>query len=211
MPKMVEQKLNLRYARLEQPMEGSLLNQRNFTATLFFLSFAPFVVALSFLALSFKAPAPQKQENPVRIFSSLPEEYPSVSLSFAVEDARVPIIRAYLKKYNSPLVAHAEKLVSEADKNELDFRLLTAIARQESNLCKFIPEDSYNCWGWGIHKSGTLGFESYDQAIEVVSLGLKQKYIDKGYKTPEEIMSKYTPHSNGSWANGVTQFMEDLE
>lgn len=147
---------------------------------------------------------------PVQIFTALPDSTPSLSIKLDVSDARVSLIKNYLKKYNSPLVPYAEKLVSEADKNGIDFRLLTAIARQESNLCKFAPEDTYNCWGWGIHKAGTLGFESYDEAIEVVSLGIKQNYIDKGLTTPEEIMKKYTPHSNGSWANGVRTFLDDI-
>lgn len=173
--------------------------------------FSPITIGLCFALLNVNNPSIQKTENPVRIFASLPEEYPSLSITPAVADARVPLIREYLKRFNSPLVPYAEKLVSEAEKNGLDYRLLTAIGRQESNLCKYSPEGTFNCWGWGIHKSGTLGFQSFDEAIEVVSLGIATQYINKGYKTPEEIMTKYTPHSNGSWARGVTQFMEEIE
>lgn len=188
-----------------------LTAKRAFAISAFYVLFTPVVLILSFILLASKGSVVPKQGNPVRIFSSLPGEYPSESFTLATADARVPIIHSYLSKYGSPLAPHAEKIVTEADKAGIDFRLLTAIARQESNLCKYAPEDTYNCWGWGIHKRGTLGFESFDEAIEVVSLGLKQKYIAEGLVTPEEIMSKYTPSSNGSWAQGVQAFLDDLQ
>lgn len=192
-------------------MKISFLTGRTFAITSFYLFFTPVVLILSFMLLTVKTPVVQKQGNPVRIFSSLPGEYPSQTIDLHTADARVPIIKNYLSKFGSPLTPYAQKIVEEADKVGIDFRLLTAIARQESNLCKYSPEGTYNCWGWGIHKAGTLGFESYEEAIEVVSLGLKQKYISMGLTTPEEIMSKYTPSSNGSWAYGVSSFMDDLQ
>jgi len=148
--------------------------------------------------------------QPVNIFTALPDIAPSIEASVGSEDARAEIIRSYLKRYNSPLEPYAKYIVETADETGIDFRLTTAIAQQESNLCKFIPEGTYNCWGWGIHSRGTLGFSSYEEGIYIVSNGIKKSYIDKGYVTPEEIMSKYTPLSNGSWANGVSMFLEDM-
>ena len=153
-------------------------------------------------------------DNPqsgARVFASLPDSYTAVSGQIETSDARPEIIRQYLKDHNSPLEPFAEVLVEAADEHSLDYRLLTAIAQQESNLCKVIPPGSHNCWGWGIHSEGSLGFGSYDKAIWTVSKGLKTEYIDKGYQTPEEIMSKYTPLSQGSWAFGVNKFMGELE
>jgi len=146
-----------------------------------------------------------------QVFASLPSSIPSISGSVGVEDARPEIVRKYLEDYNSPLEPYAEAIVAAADKYSLDYRLLTAIAQQESNLCKVIPPGSHNCWGWGIHSQGTLYFDSYEEAIFTVSEGLKENYLDKGYSTPEEIMAKYTPLSNGSWAWGVEKFMSELE
>jgi len=83
--------------------------------------------------------------------------------------------------------------------------------RKESNLCKIIPPETYNCWGWGIHSKGTLGFSSFEEGIETVSQGLKKTTSTKDFRTIEEIMSKYTPLSNGSWAEGVNQFMQEME
>jgi hypothetical protein len=103
-------------------------------------------------------------------------------------------------------------MVQKSDEYGLDYRLIPAIAQQESNLCKIIPPETYNCWGWGIHSRGTLGFNSYEEAIETVMQGLKKEYIDKGYTTPDTIWTKYTPGSpDGAWAKGVNQFMSAME
>jgi len=147
----------------------------------------------------------------VKVFASLPTDLTITSGYVIASDAREEVLKQYLVYYNSPLVPYAKKIVEEADKNELDFRLIVAIARQESNLCKIIPPETYNCWGWGIHSKGTLGFSSYEEGIETVSKGLKENYIDKGHRTVEDIMGKYTPLSNGSWAEGVNQFISEME
>jgi hypothetical protein len=147
----------------------------------------------------------------IKVFASLPTDL-TTTYGYAVSaDAREEILKQYLTFYNSPLAPYVKNIIEEADKNELDFRLIVAIARQESNLCKVIPPETYNCWGWGIHSKGTLGFTSYEEGIEIVSKGLKENYIDKGHRTIEDIMSKYTPLSNGSWAMGVNQFMGEME
>lgn len=145
------------------------------------------------------------------VYASLPQLLPEMDVSIDGDDARSMILKKYLRYYHSPLENYAQKLVVEADKNGLDYRLLTAIAQQESNLCKFIPPGSHNCWGWGIHSKGSLGFTSYDKAIETVSYGIKKDYIDQGFTSIEDIMSKYTPMSDGSWAFGVSKFMLDIE
>ncbi|MFC1624863.1 hypothetical protein ACFL15_00640 [Patescibacteria group bacterium] len=147
----------------------------------------------------------------VKVFASLPTDLASINGYAIAQDAREEILKQYLDYYNSPLFPFAAKIVEEADKNELDFRLITAIAQKESNLCKIIPPQTYNCWGWGIHSKGTLGFSSYGEGIETVSKGIKENYIDKGFRTIEDIMSKYTPLSNGSWAEGVNQFISEME
>lgn len=148
----------------------------------------------------------------VSVFAAIPSNSVSISTDIEVADARPELIRQYLAKYNSPLQPLATKIVEVADKYKIDFRLITAIAQQESNLCKRIPPGGYNCWGWGIHSRGTLGFQSFEEGIETVSRGLKENYIDKGLTDPEEIMTKYTPHSpEGAWAKGVNSFMGDMQ
>lgn len=127
------------------------------------------------------------------------------------EDGRLILIENYLRKFKSPLLPYSRLILSLSDEYGVDYRLVVAIGQQESNLCKKIPENSYNCWGYGIHSKGTLRFESYEEALRSYVKYLREKYFDKGYDTVEKIMSKYCPHSNGSWAYGVNQFMAEIE
>ena len=189
--------------------------------TIFFLV-TPLTIGLSLFSLvsiqkssqSVQAPIENVVIHPqsgVKVFASLPMNIPSVSGSPQASDARGEIIKQYLEYYNSPLVPLADFIVQKADEYGIDYRLTTAIAQQESNLCKIIPPGSFNCWGWGITGESTLGFNSYAEGIDAVSKGLRIGYIDKGYKTVEQIMSVYTPASNGSWARGVNEFMNVMQ
>lgn len=128
-----------------------------------------------------------------------------------VNDGRAANLKSFFRKYNSPLYDHADFIVKTSDKYQFDYRLLPAIAMQESGVCRVIPHDSYNCWGWGIYGSTVTRFSSYEEAIDTVARGLKKNYIDKGLVTATAIMAKYTPSSNGSWAHGVNTFLKVIE
>ena len=49
-------------------------------------------------------------------------------------DARAANLKAFLRKYNSDLYNHTDKIIEVSDKYGFDYRLLPAIAMQESNL-----------------------------------------------------------------------------
>ncbi len=129
-----------------------------------------------------------------------------------VADERAANLRAFFRSLNSPLYDYSDYLVKTADKYNMDYRLIPVISIQESGGCVHIPENSYNCWGWGIYGNIVTRFSSYEEAIDTVARGLKKEYIDKGLVTPEQIMSKYNPSSpNGSWATGVTKIWSWLD
>lgn len=153
----------------------------------------------------------QAPQYGTKVFGALPDPLGKVGGAAVAADAREEILRQYLVKWESPLEPYTRELVEASERYDLDFRLLVAIAQQESNLCKKIPEGTHNCWGWGIHSKGTLGFESYPEAIETVAKGIREDYLDRGYTTPDEIMKKYTPSSPGTWAFGVNKFLGQME
>lgn len=193
---------------------------KNLFLTVVFFTLTPVTIGVSLFSLLSLSTAnlPDSSQNfqklnlsGARIYASLPSTFSSVSGSVTPADARVELIRQYLARYNSRLEPLSSLIVQTADKYGIDYRLIVAIAQQESNLCKIIPPNSNNCWGWGIHSKGTLGFASLEEGIEIVSKGIKEEYINKGYLTVQQIMKKYTPLSNGSWAAGVTQFMSEME
>ena len=150
-------------------------------------------------------------QSGVRVYASLPAIFPMVSEQITSADARAEILRQYMEEHGSPLAPYAQFIVQVADRYSLDFRLITAISRQESNMCRVIPPGSYNCWGWGITGEDSLGFTSFQDGIERVSKGLRENYLNKGYATVDDIMNKYTPLSNGSWAQGVNAFMTEMQ
>ena len=132
-------------------------------------------------------------------------------------DARISIVADYLRSKGSPMVNSAPAFVMVADKYDLDWRLLVAIAGKESSFGKYIPPGSYNAWGWGIPTGAQrgIGFSSWDEGIETVGRGLRTFYFDKGYDTLLKIESRYTPPSAAQpdhpWVTGVSQFMSELE
>lgn len=152
------------------------------------------------------------QQNEYQFYTGLPSVLGSFSNIVTTGDARPEILRQFLADHKSPLEPYAKFIVEKADEVGLeDPRLIVAIAMCESNLCKRIPEDSYNCWGF---QNGTTKFPSMEWAISRVAETLKEQYLDKGLKTPEEIMVKYAPPSvekGGPWAQCVRQYLNQLQ
>jgi hypothetical protein len=132
-------------------------------------------------------------------------------------DTRAKILQSYLKAYKSPLADHAGTFITVADKYDLDWRLLPAIAGVESGFGNAMPKNSYNAWGWGVPTGAQSGvsFESWDDAIETVGKGLRNSYVDQGYDTLLAIESRYTPpsasQSDHPWVTGVEKFMAEIE
>lgn len=143
-------------------------------------------------------------------YAALPSTQNLLSDQIKSKDARIDVLTGFFQKYDSELVPYAQKIIDAADRYGLDFRLVPAIAMQESNLCKKSPKDSYNCWGYEIYGSKVKKFKDYPSAIDAVSKTLASDYKEQGLITPEQIMKKYTPGSNGSWAKGVSHFMNQL-
>jgi hypothetical protein len=191
---------------------------RKIILSISFFIFSPILLSISiiyFLFLSYNSTSHHdligQNPNHSIAFAALPSTENVLGDSIISKDARIEMLKQFFAKYNSPLEPFASDVVEAADKYDLDFRLIPSIAMQESNLCKKIITDSYNCWGFGIYGKKVTRFDSYPEAIETVTKTLAQNYIAGGLNTPDEIMKKYTPSSNGSWAKSVNYFMGQLQ
>ncbi len=195
-------------------------SMRKFVLLSIFIITAPFIFFLTLYFYLYTA----YQNNPEQMggilfeqhhtvsYAALPTSDHTITDTIISEDARVEIVRQFLAQYNSPLEPHAQFIVETAEKYDMDYRLIPAIAMQESNLCKKNRPESFNCWGFGIYGDKYLYFDSYEHGIETVTKTLATKYKGKhGLVTPKQIMSMYTPSSNGSWAHGVNFFMEKMQ
>jgi len=146
------------------------------------------------------------------VFAALPSFDQQMKTSIKIDDARPEIVRQYLAKHDSPLEPLAQLIVDLSDQYDFDYRWMVAIAQQESNLCKRIPPDSHNCWGWGIYGDKVTRFDSFEEALRRIAPQFVTIFL-KGDHTrePMEVMKTYTPPSTGSWANGVSTFFRHLE
>lgn len=148
------------------------------------------------------------------IFSTQPPTPAVMGESYVPKEARPLILKRFLESYHSPLAPHANSILEVSTKYNLDWRLLTAIAGNESLFGRVVPHNSYNAWGWGVHSQGTVRFGSWEEGMERVARSLRQDFLDQGLITLELIMSRYAPVSvenDYPWADNVRYFMERLE
>lgn len=177
------------------------------------LAVSPFILVLGLILLLtiYSQNSHQSTSGRMVSYAALPSTQNVLSTTITEQEGgNAENIRQFLAKYNSPLEPYAEDIVNAADEYGLDHRLIVAIAMQESGLCKVIPIDSYNCWGFGIYTGHVTRFVDYKEGIYTVTKALATRYKDKGLVTPDQIMTMYTPNSNGSWAKSVNHFMSQL-
>lgn len=126
-------------------------------------------------------------------------------------DQRPRVLREYLAAKNSPFTDEAGYFVKEADRLNLDWKLVTAIAGVESTFGAHIPTNSYNAWGWGVFTGTSDGvhFAGWKDGITHVSEGLRYNYFDKGAKTVEQVGRIYA--ASPVWAYKVKWFLNDIE
>jgi hypothetical protein len=159
-------------------------------------------------------------EKHLAAYAAVPDEVTELKTAVKAKDGRPVVVENYLTKFKSPMAGQGEFIVAKAkelgNKFEVDPTYLSyltiAIAQNESNLGKKMPPNCHNAWGYGIHSAGTLCFGSWEEGISRFMTGVAEDFIAKrGLETPEEIMTRYTPHSpNGIWAKSVKSFLEDL-
>lgn len=125
-------------------------------------------------------------------------------------------IDAYYTKRNMPLAGNGLAMVLAAERHDLDWRMIPAIAVRESTggrfACRRFPE---NAWGWHSCKAGLGG--STEEAIELIAqhLGGNHPRTARYYAskdTVKEILQTYNPPSVvPTYAQEVIAIMESIE
>jgi len=121
----------------------------------------------------------------------------AINQKLADQKIKALAIDDYFKVREMPLEGTGMKMVLEAEKNDLDWRLLPAIAVREStggkNACIKVKNNSF---GWGSCK---IGFDSNEKAIETVAKNLGGNNPNTAYhydeKTTKQILRAYNPPS----------------
>ena len=190
----------------------NLLTVASFLLIFNFVFIASFILLVSLSQRSSPYAFYVRNSPKMVAYAALPSNKDVISGQITQEDARVELVRQFLTRYSSPLAPFAQAIVDTADAYNVDFRLIPAIAMQESGLCKKIVVENaeHNCWGYGIYGDKTTSFANYKEGIETVTKALA-KYKKQGLETPDEIMQRYAPRNDGSWSFSVEFFMAKLK
>jgi len=176
------------------------------------IQFVESFILLPVLTISSQMPAGSISQAVLNIVDtpsvvSLEKQNITVSDLLALNDAKdqelkdqkvkAEAIDAYFREHDMPLAGFGMKMVEEAQKNDLDWRLLAAIAVRESTGGKFeCKKVENNAFGWGSCK---IGFKSNEEAIEIVAknLGGNNPNTARHYedKTTKQILRAYNPPS----------------
>ena len=137
----------------------------------------------------------------------------------AIDEAQILLdqanaIDSYFESHDMPLKGLGAKMVEEAHKNDLDYRLIPAIAVREStggkHTCK---KAKFNPFGWGSCK---IGFKSYEDAVTILAKNLGGNNPNTarhygGAKTIKELLQKYNPPSIvPAYASEVMTIMDNI-
>ena len=117
------------------------------------------------------------------------------SVFLSAPDNRYLRIDTYFSKHDAPLAGHGHTFVKAADSCGMDWRLLPAIAMQESSGGKHMQYN--NPFGWG---GAQIPFESIDEAIMNVGWNLCGNNVSttKWYSTT-------STYEKLHWYNGTVQ------
>lgn len=169
-----------------------------------------FVTVLIFTAILMALSSMQKIFAYDKVAASSAAFVTVASESVKPIDNRAQILHDYLVRQNSPFANSADTFVAEADKYNLDWKLVAAISGLESGFGKQIPPYSYNGWGWGVYGDHVMYFNSWDDAITTISQGLRENYINKlGTDNVYSIGHIYA--ASPTWAVRVEHFMNDID
>ncbi len=192
---------------------GSLISMW-FVAAWFGASITTLIFSLTFTFYLTHPKIVKPNAQSFKLYAALPKSGFFVSNEIGAGDGRAKIIEDFFKEYKSPLSGYSKNFVEVADKYNLNWRLLPAITMQESAGGKKVIANSFNPFGYGIYGKLITRFNSWEEAIERVGKSLREDYLNKGLKTPAQIMTKYTPPSlavSGTWAKGVSSFIAELK
>ena len=124
-------------------------------------------------------------------------------------DIRAKVLHNYLAQKNSSLTDEAGFFVREADKNQIDWRLLVSISGVESSFGLQIPNNSYNAWGFGIYGTNTRSFTSWEDGIATISASLHNQYILQWHATTVDQIGRLYA-SSPTWAQRVEGYMQEI-
>jgi hypothetical protein len=135
------------------------------------LSYVHSIIAIPMLAIALPLSGVGSMPSLIAMNDSKTDETSVITTQEEIiRQEKAEAIDKYFTKINAPLAGYGMKFVIEAENNNLDWRLLPAIAMREStggiHACKKV---SHSVFGWGSCK---ISFDSIDESIETVARNL---------------------------------------
>lgn len=133
----------------------------------------------------------------------LEKERLEIEASAILEHQRkVSALSSYLYSLGSPMAPHAELIITSASQCGVDYRLVMAIAGNESYYGKVGGGKYYNAWGWGPY----IHYSSWEESIPSFACSFAKHYVFQGYSTVETIAPKYGAVDQQKWIKNVYWF-----
>lgn len=98
--------------------------------------------------------------------------------------------------------------MAQADMYHIDWRLLVAISGVESTFGKAVP--CTNAWGYNIYGDNMRCFDSYPDAIRIISQDIRFKYMDT-WNATDVYSIGHIYAASPTWAHRVTFFMNQIQ
>jgi hypothetical protein len=124
-------------------------------------------------------------------------------------------IDSYLASKGSPMTGQGAAFLASAGRYQVDPRLVVAISGAESSFGA-VTCGPFNAWGWSC-PNDPADFADWPTAIETITRGLREYYLDEGRTSVALIQQKYCPVGaandptglNSHWATNVTRFLAE--
>lgn len=165
--------------------------------------------SLVFFPLTTSAHAEEKAKSVSASFAATSSASASTFI-YKGHDNRVEALRKFLERYDSPLAPDAPTFVAEADKNNIDWKLVAAISGVESTWAHAEPSNCFNSWGYNIYGDHVRCFASYKDAITTISYDLRHLYMNQwGAQDVYSIGHRYA--ASPTWAERVAGNMASIQ
>jgi hypothetical protein len=131
-------------------------------------------------------------------------------------DKRAYVLNEYFRINNSPLQGTGEIMVRKCLEfgAPRDCTIVAAIARAETDLCKYHASGSYfNCWGFGGAGPNRIRFTSWEQSIDRVYRSLAFSYGPRYILNPSLMERRFCGSEPGctGWGRRVQFFVYEID
>ncbi len=167
-------------------------------------------IVLFFSILFLLVPISANANVKIKSVSASLEASSSATLLEYNNDNRAEVLQQFLDQYDTELASESQTFVEEADKNNIDWKLLPAISGVESTFGQAVPFNCNNAWGYNIYGNTVRCFPSYKEAITIISYDIRHLYMNQWGATDVYSIGRLYAASP-TWAERVAMYMQEIQ